>query len=171
MCKSIGSHGINHSHGCPLTDKSTSAAPSSTPHSQLSTLHSIPCPSLLHLPSLDFYSSTFPLLHPFLFPFQSFIPNPPLFLSYIFRSTPIFFCSLSLSFPAFSSLKSLVPLKFTIFFLSTSSISHSFGLFSAKTFHSILACRCRLVSQFPFYSAFIQLLHSFHSNNNQPSLQ
>ena len=33
--------------------------------------------------------------------------------------------------------KSLVPLIFTIFFLSTSSIPHSFGLFSTKTFHSI----------------------------------
>ena len=32
---SIGSHGINHSHGCPLTDKSTSA------HSPLSTFNSL----------------------------------------------------------------------------------------------------------------------------------
>ena len=91
-----------------------------------------------YLPSPHFYSSTFPLLRPFLFPFQSFIPNPPLFLSYIFRSTPIFFCSLSLSFPAFSSLKSLVPLK--IHNLFSFYLFHSpffWSLLRAKTFHSI----------------------------------
>ena len=70
-----------------------------------------------YLPSPGFYSSTFPLLHPFLFPFQSFIPNPPLFLSYIFRSTPIFFCSLSHSPFQFSLHSNHLSLwKFTFFF-------------------------------------------------------
>ena len=46
---------ITHLHGCSLTDKSTSATPSSTPHSQLSPFY-----SRFSVPPADFHNHTDP---------------------------------------------------------------------------------------------------------------
>ena len=105
LSKSIGSHGINHSHGCPLTDKSTSS---------LSTFNSpFDSPPL----TLTFLLLTFTALlltsPPFPLPFQSFIPTLHFSSHICFVRLQIFFAHSPFQLSLHSN--HLVPLKFTIF--------------------------------------------------------